>query len=149
MPPKTIPFGQINTSQMSPPKTIAFGANSEIPPQAQDNTYGALFPASTTDNPLVAGLKATANVPSSAFNLIKGIGQAILHPSDTLKGIGKVVVGGVEKLIPGQQSQEEAFNAFTKVLKDRYGSLENLQKTATNDPFRSGHDLNPLFTGGA
>jgi hypothetical protein len=118
-------------------------------PQENVDTYGALFPSSPTDNPLVAGAKAVGNLPTSAFNLAKGIGSAIIHPIDTVTGIAKTAIGGVEKLIPGQQGSEQNFDAFTKILKDRYGSLDNLQRTATNDPFGFGTDLATLFTGGA
>lgn len=117
--------------------------------QPQQETYGALFPAKPTDNPVVAGAKALGNVPSSAFNLAKNVGSAILHPIKTVEGLGKVAVGGVEKLIPGQQGQEDAFNQFAQGLKERYGSLENLQRTATNDPFGFGSEILGAITGGA
>lgn len=131
-----------------------FGTTQETNPnitadQKSAQTYGATFPAVTGESPLKAGLKALGNIPSSAIGLVKGIGSAILHPIQTIKGIGGVAVGGVQKLIPGQQAQEEQFNQFTTILKDRYGSLENLQRTATNDPFGFGTDILGVLQGGA
>ncbi|MCK8367031.1 hypothetical protein, partial [Erwinia amylovora] len=55
----------------------------------------------------------------------------------------------MEKLLPGVQGQEKNFDAFTGFLKERYGSLENLQKTATEDPFGFGSEILSLITGGA
>ncbi len=112
-------------------------------------TGGAAFAASADDNPLEAGLKAVGNLPGSVYNFGKGIYDAARHPVDTAKGLGSVAAGGVQKLIPGQQGSEEAFNAFSGALKDRYGSLENLQKTATEDPFGFGSDVMSVLTGGA
>jgi hypothetical protein len=120
-----------------------------VPFKSDVSGMGTFFPASATDNPIQAGLKAAGNVPSSAFNLGKSIYSAVRHPVQTVKGIGEVALGGAEKLIPGQQGNEEAFNQFTNILKERYGSLENLQKTATNDPFGFGTDVLGLVTGGA
>jgi len=117
--------------------------------QKSAQQYGALFPAKTGESSLSAGLKATGNIPSSALNLAKGIGNAILHPIQTIKSLGNVAIGGIEKLIPGTQAKEENFNQFASFLKERYGSLENLQRTATNDPFGIGTDVLMLLQGGA
>lgn len=113
------------------------------------DTYGATFPATKGEGPLIAGLKATGNIPSSAINLGKSLTNAVLNPIDTAKGIGKVAMGGVQKLIPGEQAQESDFNNFANALEERYGSLENLQRTATNDPFGFGTDIVTSVMGGA
>lgn len=116
------------------------------PVQPQQETYGAMFPASPTDNPLVAGIKAVGNVPSSLFNFGKSIVQAVANPIDTVKGLGNVVIGGAEKLTGSQPTEAtQTFDAFTQGLKERYGSLENLQRTATNDPFGFGSDVASVF----
>lgn len=113
------------------------------------DTYGAFFPAKTGESPLTAGLKAAGNLPSSAFTLAKGIGTAVLNPIDTLSGVSNILKGGVEKLVGGDLGNKQTFDTFTNVLKDRYGSLENLQRTATNDPVGFGSDVLGLITGGA
>lgn len=119
-------------------------------PQAQPERNSRVpFQADIGGNPLVEGLKAAGNVPSSAFNLVKDLGTAVLNPIDTIKGIGGAAVGGVQKLIPGEQGQEEQFDMLTQALKERYGSLEALQRTATEDPFGFGADVLGVITGGA
>lgn len=138
-------------------------------------TYGSSFPASTTDTPLQAGLKATGNVPSSAFNLASGIYQAVRHPIDTGKGIVSAVKGSGEALgrtlvektkfgdiqSPNGKTlrenaqqlapdiDEKTFNTLVDSLHERYGSLENAQRTATNDPFGFGADVMSILSGGA
>lgn len=112
-------------------------------------TYGATFPATGQESPLQAGLKTAGNIPSSGYNLVKNVGSALASPIQTLKGIGKTAMGGVQKLIPGQQADEEYFNAFTNSLKERYGSLDNLQKTAVNDPVGFATELLGVVGGGA
>jgi hypothetical protein len=112
-------------------------------------TSNVPFPSAKSDTGLVAGAKAVGNLPSSAFNLAKGVVGAVLSPIQTLTGIGNIALGGVGKLIPGQQKEEVAFDEFKNFIKQRYGSLENLQKTATEDPFGFGTDVASLFGGGA
>jgi hypothetical protein len=111
-------------------------------------TYGAILPYEQGDNPLEAGLKATVNLPSSAYNFGKGIVKAVANPIDTLKAVGSTALGAAQKLTPGIQAQEENFDQFAAFLKERYGSLDNLQRTATNDPFGLGTDIVGLLTGG-
>jgi hypothetical protein len=113
------------------------------------DTYGALAKAKKGEGAISAGLKATANIPSSAFNLAKSIGSAVIHPIKTVKGIIGLGAGIVEKAIPGKQSQEKYADAVGQYFKERYGSLENAQRTATNDPFGFGADIMGVITGGA
>lgn len=142
------------------PKGQAPASAPNTTPQPQQkntvDTYGATFPASSGDNPLVAGAKAVGNVPSSLINLGGGLIDAITHPIDTATGLGNAVVGGVEtgfnKLTGGkvpQNNQTATFDALAKSFKDRYGSLENLQRTATNDPAGFGADVLTILEGGA
>jgi len=128
------------------------------------NTYGATFPASSTDTGLSAGLKATGNLPSSFINLAKSFVNVALHPINTIENVGKTIYGAGEAAgrailshtaladkvaqVPANQ-QEQLFNSLASSLKDRFGSLENLQKTATNDPVGFGTDIATLLSGGA
>lgn len=138
-------FGSPSTSGVTPVRPGGLNAAD----QASAETYNAWFPSKQGDTGLTAGLKAAGNLIPSAVGFAKGIGSALLNPIDTLTGLGKVAVGGAQKLIPGQQAQEENFNQFASFLKDRYGSLENLQRTATNDPFGFGTEILTLMEGGA
>lgn len=129
------------------------GANQ--PGQAQPQgpeTYGAMFPYQQGDNPLVAGAKALGNIPSSAINFGKGIFDAVTHPIDTLTGLGRTAIGGVEALTGSSNPNDintQTFNAFSDALKNRYGSLDNLSQTAVNDPFGIGMDILSVLSGGA
>lgn len=120
------------------------------------NTYGATFQAKQNDNPVVAGLKSLGNVPSSLLNLGKSLFSAVTHPINTIKGVGNAFAGGIEegynKLVGvegAHNTQTETFDALKHSLNERYGSLENAQRTATNDPVGFGADVFSILEGGA
>ena len=107
------------------------------------------------DNPLTAGGKATVNLIPSAFNLVKNLGSAAINVANpnmeknTIANILRVGAGGIQKLIPGKQKQEKAFEALAGALKERYGGIDNLARTATNDPFAFGSEIVAFLQGGA
>lgn len=126
--------------------------------------YSPTFAYTGQESGLEAGLKAAGNLPGSAINLGKGLVSAISSPIETAKTIGSTVVGFGEKLgrevlerTPlasrvnqvSESDNERAFNQLTSMLKNRYGSLEALAKTATEDPFAFGTDVVTLASGGA
>ena len=121
--------------------------------QAQTNPLDGFANAAGNQSVLGAGLQAgkTAlmNTPRSAFNMGKDLLSVAKDPIGALRGIGNIGLGGVAKLLPGTQPEEEQFNQFTSAIKNRYGSLDALQKTATEDPFAFGADLVGLLQGGA
>ncbi len=88
------------------------------------------------------------NIPSSAGNFLSGIGQALLHPIETVKGVGTIALGGAQKFIPGEQEAEQTFDAVTTFFKDRYGGLDNIKNTVESDPIGFLSDVATLFTGG-
>lgn len=104
---------------------------------------------------LKAGGEAISNLPESAWNFAKGIVSAVAHPIKTAEGVGNIMVGAEQTALNKifdknvQTESTKTFDSFTKMLKDRYGSLENLQKTATEDPFGFGADVVSLVEGGA
>ena len=87
------------------------------------------------------------NVVESGANLVGGVASAIAHPIQTTKTLGKVALGGVQKLIPGQQESEQAFDALTGFYKERYGSLDALKRTLYEDPVGVAADLSTFLTG--
>lgn len=134
------------------------------PPQELENEYGATFRASPTDTPLKAGLKSLGNVPSSFYNLGKGLVKAVANPTETAKGVARIVRGAGSSV--GRQvleqtpladkinqtplrEDEQSFKLLMEYAKRRYGSMENLQKTATEDPAGFGTDILSAITGGA
>lgn len=136
---------------------------------------GSLFTAKTDDSPIEAGLKAAGNLPSSAFNLAKNVVESVRHPIQTGKGIVKATAGLGEKAgrlliektpvgnLPtasgetarerleqnGKSENEQTFDAVANALKERYGSIEAAQRTATNDPVAFGADVLAVLSGGA
>ena len=81
------------------------------------------------------------NVLKSGADLVKNTAEAIIHPVQTAKSLGSVALGGVEKLIPGQQSHEGAFNGLIDFYKQRYGGIENIKNTLYNDPIGVAADI--------
>lgn len=114
-----------------------------------ENIYGANFRYSPSDTPFISAVKTAGNLPSSAASLVKGVADVGMNPLRTILGVNKIVAGGAQKLIPGEQKYEQDFGKFTSFLKDRYGSLENLQKTSTEDPVGFATDILGIVTGGA
>jgi len=135
-------------------------ATSEATEVDVDST--ATFPASPTDTPIQAGLKAAGNVPSSAFGLGKSLFQAVTHPVETTKGLASAITGGgraiqeqVRKTAPGifgealpeSERADATFKALKESFVERYGSLDAAQKTATEDPVGFGADVAAIFSG--
>lgn len=124
-------------------KAVAMSAQSQ--PQVEQTTtegYTPAYQASSSDTGLTAAGKALGNLPGSFVNTAANLGSAILHPIETAKGIGKTIIGGLESA-GGTTGTEETqlWDNFKEQIKQRYGSLEALSKTATEDPFGFGLDV--------
>ncbi len=139
------------------------------------DTYGATFPAKPDEGPVMSTLKAIGNVPSSAFNLAKGLASAVVHPVQTATSLFNLAYGAGEKIgrvlvdntsigdikLPNgmtakehlaslsKDEQEQTFDALAHAMNERYGSLENAQRSATNDPVGVGADIFTILEGGA
>lgn len=79
-------------------------------------------------------LKTMENIPGSAAGVMSDTANAVMHPFDTAKAVGNLALGGVQKLIPGEQSSEQYADAFGSFIKDRYGSGDAIMQTIQNDP---------------
>lgn len=124
-------------------------ASSPVAQPAQNEGIKPTFPLTGNETPLTAGLKATGNLPSSIARFGKGVFDLVANPIQSAKGLLSVGAGAIEQAIPGQQVNEPAFDAFVQAIKERYGSLDALQKTAVEDPFSFGADIASLIGGGA
>lgn len=88
-----------------------------------------------------------SNIPSSGVEFLKSIITPITHPVATAKGVGYTGLGFLEKLVPGEQESEKYADAMIEFMKDRYGGLENIKKTAMEDPVGMLADVSTLLTG--
>jgi hypothetical protein len=89
-----------------------------------------------------------SNIPKSGANLVKNVANAVIHPVQTVKALGKQALGGAEKLIPGRQGAETDFEGLTHYIKSRYGSLAALKETAYDDPVGLAADFATFLEGG-
>lgn len=102
----------------------------------------------------VPGL-ALKNAPASAWRLAQNMGEAIMHPLDTARAVGDVVVGlkrkGQRMFDPDLpvEPQEQAVDALAQYAKDRYGSASGIKNTAAYDPVGMLADASTFLTGGA
>jgi len=78
--------------------------------------------------------QALENLGSSAVKFGKDIIRPLTEPVETAKSLGKVLLGTVQKVIPGEQDSEKYADAVGKFFSDRYGGLENVKKTMADDP---------------
>lgn len=104
-------------------------------------------PEQQQDQPSIGGF--AGNVVKSGANFVGNIGQALLHPIDTIQNIGGAAVGGLQEL-GGQQNDNTAkFDNLVNFFKDRYGSVSQLEHTLYTDPVGVAADLSAVLSGGA
>jgi len=98
--------------------------------------------------PIEAGVAQIKNIPQSAARFGANIITPLVHPVETAKNIGTLAKGTYHKFTDGEQEEEAAVDAVKNFFVDRYGGLENIQKTAVEDPVGFLADIAMLFTGG-
>jgi hypothetical protein len=77
---------------------------------------------------------ALKNAPKSAFETAKRVAADILPGQHVQTGFALAQPGGLSNAWEG--------------LKERFGGVENIKRTAEKDPFGLGYDVGGLFTGG-
>ena len=87
------------------------------------------------------------NIPSSAVQFGKDIITPVLSPIQTAKSIGELSESVIALVKPGEQGNEELARQVGNFYAQRYGSLENIQRTVSQDPVGFLGDLALLFTG--
>jgi hypothetical protein len=100
--------------------------------------------------------KTLSNIPESAYEYGKAIITPLMHPIQTVSGLGNMLKGIDVKLrrLEGQKikSEEEEFEPYAEAagqfIKQRYGGWENIKKTVSEDPVGFVSDLSALFMGG-
>ena len=104
--------------------------------------------------------QAIGNIPSSAANMASGLGQAIMHPIDTYKGMADLVGGELSKILPDWASKldnpkdvaraQKTASAVNDFYANRYGSMEGFKQSLAQDPVGVVSDLSAaLGIGGA
>jgi hypothetical protein len=110
--------------------------------------------------PLTMGEVATGavlNLPSSTFNLAKGLYEAVTSPVKTVKGLLDIGAGGLQNLLPENfvkllgedKASREVANQVGQFYADRYGSVEGAKRAIANDPAGVMADLSTFLTAGA
>lgn len=95
--------------------------------------------------------EALRNVVPSAGRFARDIGHAIMHPIETGQTVGRVGMGAAQKAgllatEPGNDFRSYA-DAVGKMIKERYGSVDNWKKTLATDPVGAAADISTAFTG--
>lgn len=86
-----------------------------------------------------------ANIVKSGANFLGNIGEAVLHPINTVQNIGGAAVGGLQEL-GGQQTDETAkFDNIKNYFVQRYGGISNLEHTIYTDPVGFAADLSTVL----
>ena len=122
-------------------QTLASMQSGTQAPQA-DTTAPPPTPA-----PSVGGF--LGNVVSSGANLVGNIGNAVLHPIQTIQNLGSIPVGGLQELGGQTTPNTQNFDNVVNYFKQRYGGVSNLEKTVYSDPVGFLADLSTVLTGGA
>jgi len=87
------------------------------------------------------------NIPASALQYVEDI--PIASPIQTVTGLANVAIGGVQKLIPGEQEKEVYADAVADFVKNRYGSTDAFKQTMMDDPVGVLGDFSALIAGGS
>jgi hypothetical protein len=88
------------------------------------------------------------NIGKSGGEAIKNLLTAVLHPIDTIEGAAKILGGAAASTFTLGHESTPQFDALITFLKDRYGSIDNLKKTAYEDPVGLLIDLSAVFDAG-
>ncbi len=152
------------SSPLTTQMTSALGESSVVGPSAEQHR-GLLDPY-TVESQQGKGWQAVAaggaNILKSAGRMAVGLGEAAIHPFQTIGNVGKLAVGGSANTVEtiaglfGDKNAEQIFNApgeeiASKVgqfYKSRYDSPDHILKTLYEDPVGFLADLATVVSGG-
>lgn len=118
-----------------------------------DTDEAVPFEESKTNYPTIEDMGARIapmlkNLPKSTARLGIDMAKTMGNLPATMKSLGQVAAGGVEKLLgTGTGEHIPNWDAFTQGIKDRYGSLGNLYKTMETDPAGFMTDVSAVLGG--
>lgn len=80
-------------------------------------------------------------VPESVVKTVGAMAQPIIHPIETGKNIAGLALGTLSRVVPGLEQYAPYADQLGDYLLNRYGSWENIKKTAYEDPVGFSLDL--------
>ncbi len=142
--------------------TNSMGVKFDVPTYAKKvatnyQTFKQQTGGTTTDvpqpeqSPSVGGF--VQNTFSSAGKVLGGLGQAVMHPIDTVSNIASTAAGGVEKLFGANNQDTQNFDNLVNVYKNKYGGssigevAKNIAHTFYTDPVGTALDLSVVLDG--
>jgi hypothetical protein len=108
--------------------------------------------------------EAISNIPSSAWNFVSGIADAVTNPVDTATTLADLAAGtlrnvtpapiarAIDRMDPNPQAGKRASRTATatgQFFKQRYGSSEGIKNTLATDPVGAASDVSALLSAGA
>ncbi len=103
-------------------------------------------PVQGEEKPSIGGF--IGNIGKSGAEAVKNVLTAVLHPINTIEGIAKVLGGATASTFTLGQKSTPEFDGLISFLKDRYGSVDNIKKTAYEDPVGFLIDLSTVLDAG-
>lgn len=96
--------------------------------------------------------ESVSNVPESSMRFIEALTSPIHSPIETAKGLWNLGSGAMQfispSLLPQGAGNEKYVNAMADLYKQRYGGVENIKQTLSQDPVGMASDLGALLSGG-
>lgn len=96
----------------------------------------------------VAG-SAVSNLGPSAVRFGGDMANIVMHPLETATNLVNLGLGVAQKLIPGEQGNEQYADALGKFFADRYGGMDQLKNTMATDPVGFLADVSTVLSGGS
>ena len=132
------PFADEAPAGLTPVDYDPFEGDPELTPGASSEiTWGDV------------GRGAIETFPEAAKQYGQDIWTAVSSPIDTAMAVGRVAIGAVQKLIPGEQDYEADADAVGRFFADRYGGMENIKRTIATDLPGFMADASTVLTAGA
>lgn len=78
--------------------------------------------------------EAALNAPKSAYHYGKGIYEALRHPMETAKGIGKLGIGLGQSFVGKDTENARLYMAVENAMKERYGTIDGFKNAVAEDP---------------
>lgn len=141
-------FDQYRSGNMSPKKMVAFEEllKRRMPQIFHDQKFAPV--AETPSDVFVEGVE---ELPASSVRVGQDLVKAFMSPIETIKGIGQLGGGLLEKLQTDpnyeDSGDEEKFDQFIGAIKNRYGSAEGFAEAWKEDPAEVAMDFAGLITG--